>query len=148
MVAARYVENNPVAAGMAGRADAWPWSSARAHVTGRPDGLTDIAALGAHVANWRAMLERGLEAADEDERITRSLRSGRPLGLTGAEGGRRADHRNRKWGQSPLRRTWGLSPFVRGEKGGLSLFSAGWAAAQVWQDLPLMLVFVPLPLTV
>lgn len=80
MVAARYVENNPVAAGLVARAEAWPWSSARAHVEGRPDGLTDIAALAAHVPNWRAMLARGLEAADDDERIARAMRSGRPLG--------------------------------------------------------------------
>ena len=80
MVAARYVENNPVAAGLVGCAEAWPWSSARAHAEGRPDRLTDIAALAAHVPNWRAMLARGLEAADEDERIARATRSGRPLG--------------------------------------------------------------------
>jgi len=80
MVAARYIENNPVTAGLVKRADAWPWSSAHAHLTGRPDGLTEIAALGAQVANWGAMLERGLEAADEQERIARALRTGRPLG--------------------------------------------------------------------
>ncbi len=80
MVAARYVENNPVVAGMVGRAEAWPWSSARAHCEGRDDGLTDVAALGRHVANWRAMLSRGLETADEAERIERALRTGRPLG--------------------------------------------------------------------
>lgn len=80
MVAARYVENNPVAAGLVARAEAWRWSSARAHVERIPDGFTDIAALGAHVPNWRAMLARGLEAGDEDSRVERALRSGRPLG--------------------------------------------------------------------
>jgi putative transposase len=80
MVAARYVENNPVAAGVVGRAEAWAWSSARAHVDGRGDGLTDVEALGRHVPDWRAMLARGLEAADEAERIERALRTGRPLG--------------------------------------------------------------------
>lgn len=80
MVAARYVENNPVAAGMVSRAEDWPWSSARAHLGLGEDGLTDVAALGRHVANWRAMLERGLEAGDEDERVDQALRSGRPLG--------------------------------------------------------------------
>jgi len=80
MVAARYVENNPVAAGLVGRAEAWPWSSARAHVARHADGLTDVAALGAHVANWSAMLARGLEAADEEDAIERALRSGRPVG--------------------------------------------------------------------
>jgi putative transposase len=83
MTAARYVENNPVAAGLVGRAEAWPWSGARAHVARRADGLTDVAALGAHVANWSAMLARGLEAADSSdasEAIERALRSGRPVG--------------------------------------------------------------------
>ncbi|HEV2816221.1 MAG TPA: transposase [Allosphingosinicella sp.] len=80
MVAARYVENNPVAAGLVGQAEAWPWSSARAHIWRVADGLTDVAALGAHVANWRAMLARGLEAADEDQAIERALRTGRPPG--------------------------------------------------------------------
>ena len=80
MVAARYVENNPVAAGLVGRAQDWPWSSARAHVGGTADGLTDLAALAVHVPDWSAMLERGLEAADEAERIERALRSGRPAG--------------------------------------------------------------------
>lgn len=80
MVAARYVENNPVAAGLVGQAEAWAWSSARAHVERRADGLTDIDALGAHVANWRAMLARGLEAGDERALIAAAIRSGRPLG--------------------------------------------------------------------
>lgn len=79
-VAARYAENNPVKAGMVARAEDWPWSSARAHVGGRGDGLTDVAALGRHVRNWRAMLARGLEAGDEAERVERALRTGRPLG--------------------------------------------------------------------
>lgn len=80
MAAARYVENNPVAAGLVRRAESWPWSSARAHVERRPDGLTDIEALGVHVPDWGAMLARGLEAGDEDERIARAMRSGRPVG--------------------------------------------------------------------
>jgi putative transposase len=32
--ALRYVEHNPVRAGLTSAADDWPWSSARAHVTG------------------------------------------------------------------------------------------------------------------
>lgn len=79
-VAARYVENNPVRAGLAAEAGAWPWSSARAHLGGAPDGLTDVAALGDHIANWRAMLARGLEAADEVTEVEHASRSGLPLG--------------------------------------------------------------------
>ncbi len=80
MVAARYIEKNPVAAGLVARAEDWKWSSARAHLGLADDGLTAAAALGAHVANWRAMLARGLEASDEDARIEQALRSGRPVG--------------------------------------------------------------------
>lgn len=80
MVAVRYVENNPVAAKMVRRAEDWPWSSARAHLGLAADGLTDVAALSGHIANWSAMLARGLEAADEAETVEQAMRSGRPLG--------------------------------------------------------------------
>jgi putative transposase len=90
MAAVRYVEQNPVAAGMAKWAADWPWSSARSHLRGRrakDDPLTDVAALGAHVPNWRAMLRHGLEAggigaAGEAvaEAIEARLRTGRLLG--------------------------------------------------------------------
>lgn len=85
MAAVRYVENNPVAAGLAARAADWRWSSARSHVAGRRvagDPLTDVAALGAHVRNWRRMLAEGLEAGDAAEdaaAIEARLRTGRPL---------------------------------------------------------------------
>lgn len=89
MAALRYVDNNPVAAGMVARADDWRWSSARSHVAGKrvsDDPLTDVAALGGHVRNWRAALRHGLAAADADaagialaEQIEARLRTGRPL---------------------------------------------------------------------
>jgi putative transposase len=82
MVAARYIENNPVAAGLVAHAEDWPWSSARAHVEGRADGLTDITALGRHVPDWRAMLRRGLEAGNEAERVEAALRAERPVGAS------------------------------------------------------------------
>src|SRR5207237_7632571 len=59
MAAVRYVELNPVAAGMVAHAQDWRWSSARSHVARRRmagDPLTDVAALGRHVRNWQAML--------------------------------------------------------------------------------------------
>ena len=85
MAAVRYVENNPVAAGMVGEAGDWGWSSARSHLAGQrvaDDPLTDVAALSAHVGNWRAMLRVGLEAMDdpgEVEAIEARIRTGRPL---------------------------------------------------------------------
>ena len=90
MTAVRYVERNPVAAGMAREAGDWRWSSARSHLAGKrapDDPLTDVAALGHHVRNWRAMLRHGLEAGDLGaegeavaEEIEARLRTGRPLG--------------------------------------------------------------------
>ena len=35
VAAARYVELNPVRAGLVAAAEAWPWSSAKAHLIGR-----------------------------------------------------------------------------------------------------------------
>ena len=80
MAAIRYVENNPVVAGLVRAAGDWRWSSARAHLGLAEDSLTEIAALGQHVPNWRAMLEHGLEAGEMDEAIEASMRTGRPLG--------------------------------------------------------------------
>lgn len=77
MIAVRYIENNPVAAGLVAAAEQWTWSSARAHVSGRPDGLTDIASLSPHIGNWRAMLAKGLEAADENAVVEEALRRGK-----------------------------------------------------------------------
>ena len=84
MAAVRYVELNPVRAGLAERAEDWRWSSARAHVTGHADGITDLDALAGIYRNWRAMLRDGLEAGDvEDEEIAAieaHVRTGRPRG--------------------------------------------------------------------
>jgi putative transposase len=84
MAAVRYVELNPVRAKLVGAAEDWRWSSARAHVTGKPDGLTDLSALAGVHRNWRAMLRHGLEAGDMSEEeaaaIEAHIRTGRPRG--------------------------------------------------------------------
>ncbi len=84
MVAVRYVELNPVRAGLVARAEEWPWSSARAHVHGSSDGLTDLAALAGVHPNWQAMLRSGLEAGDlspeAEAAIEACQRTGRPWG--------------------------------------------------------------------
>lgn len=80
IAAARYVENNPVKAGLVGQAEEWRWSSARAHVHGKDDGLTDQNALAPHLPNWRAYLATGAEASEQDEVIEAALTSGRPQG--------------------------------------------------------------------
>jgi putative transposase len=79
VAAARYIELNPVRARLAAQPEDWPWSSARAHLTGRSDGLTEIGALGIPVAEWRDFLDQG---SDEEalDMIRRGERTGRPLG--------------------------------------------------------------------
>jgi putative transposase len=79
LAAARYVELNPVRAGMVKKPKAWPWSSARAHLTGKSDGITDIAALGIAPDQWAAFLDSGLDEPTL-ESIRRGERTGRPLG--------------------------------------------------------------------
>ena len=77
MFAARYIECNPVKAGIVATAEEWRWSSARAHIDGEDDGLTDWRELRQHVADWRTMLAEGLDASDA---VESALRSGRGLG--------------------------------------------------------------------
>jgi putative transposase len=45
MAAARYVALNPVRARLVARPQDWPWSSVRAHLAGRDDGLVEVAPL-------------------------------------------------------------------------------------------------------
>lgn len=79
MVALRYVENNPVKAGLVVTAEQWPWSSAAAHVARRADRLVGGMEFADAIPHWGAMLARGLEAAEEEaDSIEQALQSGRP----------------------------------------------------------------------
>lgn len=84
MTAVRYVELNPVRAKLVRNAEDWRWSSARAHVRGVSDGLTDPALLAGVHRNWRAMLKQGLEAGElppeTEAAIESHQRTGRPWG--------------------------------------------------------------------
>lgn len=77
LACARYVELNPVRAGLAARAEKWPWSSAAAHLAGRDDGLVRTAPMRKIVADWRGLLEQGLDEAERDA-FRRSARTVRP----------------------------------------------------------------------
>ncbi len=57
LAAARYVESNPVRAGLVADAAEWPWSSAGPHLSGRDDRLVKVAPLLAIVNDWRALLD-------------------------------------------------------------------------------------------
>jgi putative transposase len=72
----RYVELNPVRAGLVDRPEDWRWSSARAHLGLSEDGLTDLAPARERIADWGALLDAGLDDADR-EAIRDAERSGR-----------------------------------------------------------------------
>jgi putative transposase len=78
LAAALYVEMNPVRANLAADADAWPWSSARAHLAGKDDGLAKVSPLLEMVGDWKTFLAGANEDLLND--IRKHERSGRPLG--------------------------------------------------------------------
>ena len=79
LACARYVEQNPVRAGLARRARDWRWSSARAHLKGADDGLASVAPLLEMAPDWSDFLG-GRLAEDDDAAIRARERTGRPLG--------------------------------------------------------------------
>ncbi len=79
LACARYVELNPVRAGVVARPEDWPWSSAKAHLAGGGDATVAAEALLGRVADWRGFLDGGLDAAAL-ETLRRHGRSGHALG--------------------------------------------------------------------
>jgi putative transposase len=79
MSCARYVELNPLRAKLARRARDWKWSSARAHLARRDDGLVRVKPLLALAPDWADFLGEGL-GAEPLSAIRKSERTGRPLG--------------------------------------------------------------------
>jgi putative transposase len=79
LACARYVELNPVRAGLAARPEDWPWSSAHAHLGGPGDGLTDPLPLLERWPDWRSVIDGALEE-EALQAIRERERTGRPLG--------------------------------------------------------------------
>jgi putative transposase len=79
LAAVRYVELNPLRAGLVADAADWPSSSAQAHLCGRDDRLVRVAPMLAMVADWRGLLDSAIR--EEELRDLREHgRTGRPLG--------------------------------------------------------------------
>lgn len=77
LAAIRYVECNPVAAGMVQRAEDYAWSSAQAHVTKQANPILSPSFLDERITDWSAYLR----ADDKTPApIERHLGTGRPLG--------------------------------------------------------------------
>lgn len=82
LAAARYVEMNPVVAGLADDAAAWPRSSARAHLSATDDELIIAAPLLEMAGDWRLFLA-GAAKEEQINDIRMHERTGRPLGSEG-----------------------------------------------------------------
>ena len=75
----RYVEMNPVVAGLCESPGDWRFSSARAHLEGKDDKLVRVSPMLQRLGNWRGYLTRTTNG-DDAERIRKHTRTGRPLG--------------------------------------------------------------------
>lgn len=82
LAAARYVEMNPVKAGIVEDAAAWPWSSTRAHLAATDDELVTVTPLLQMARDWRLFLAGTAEEERVNE-IRKHERTGRPLGSEG-----------------------------------------------------------------
>ena len=78
LAASRYVELNPVRAGLVSDAADWPWSSAR-HLSGRDDRLVRAAPMLAMIADWRGLLSSAIRE-EELLDLREHARTGCPLG--------------------------------------------------------------------
>lgn len=79
LAAARYIELNPVRAQLCRRPEAWPWSSARAHLNDRPDKLLCDQTLRSLVRDWRQYLDQ-VESKKMIRSLHRHSANGRPAG--------------------------------------------------------------------
>lgn len=84
--AVRYVERNPVRAGMERRAEDYRWSSAAAHCGKRLDGLlnpeSDLSRKFSELEDWSTWLAEGDEA-EELQMLRRNVEKGLPCGSDG-----------------------------------------------------------------
>jgi putative transposase len=79
LAAVRYVEQNPVRAGLCPQPADWAWSSACAHLAGEDDALVSVAPMLERIKDWKSYL-----AAEDSpirvEKIRKHARTGRPMG--------------------------------------------------------------------
>ncbi len=79
LAAAKYIEMNPVRAGLSVTPVSYRWSSADAHLSGSDDGLVKAGPLSGIVGDWKAFLEEA-ESEPELKILRLHERTGRPLG--------------------------------------------------------------------
>ena len=79
IVAARYVELNPVRAGLCRRPEGWRWSSVHFHMHEHADPLITTGGMRAYVDDWRSYLGDALTRSEID-RLRQHTSTGRPAG--------------------------------------------------------------------
>lgn len=79
LAATRYVELNPVRAGLVKEPWSYPWSSAYSHLTGDDDRLVKVTPLLDIVQDWRGLLLSSVPDQEMNE-LRKHERTGRPLG--------------------------------------------------------------------
>ena len=79
LAAVRYVELNPVRAGLCTKAEDWRWSSVRAHLRGESDALVDVRPILELVSDWPAYLALS-DQPDTVATLQADSNTGRPAG--------------------------------------------------------------------
>ncbi len=79
LAAARYIELNPVRAGLVSSPGDYPWSSARAHLAARDDGLVRVSPLLERIPDWRRFIGERTEPEMLDV-LRKHAVTGMPLG--------------------------------------------------------------------
>jgi putative transposase len=79
MAAIRYVEGNPVRAGLVTRAEDYPWSSARAHVFKHKDPLIEFCPVQHEIKDWSGFISIAVPER-ELKNLRKSTITGRPAG--------------------------------------------------------------------
>jgi putative transposase len=117
LTALRYVTLNPVRARLVKHARDWPWSSARAHLTGRDDGVVTLAPVLERVIDFKTFLDE----APGDEAyaaLRRAETTGRPAGSDAW-----ISDLERRHGRTLTPRKRGPKPGVAENTGTAALFS-------------------------
>ena len=78
LAVARYIELNPVRAGLASLPQEYRWSSARAHLSVKSDGIVNPASLLRLIPDWNAFLAAG-DSGPLHDTIRQHENTGRPL---------------------------------------------------------------------
>lgn len=79
LAAVRYIETNPVKAGIVNQPEEYPWSSARAHIEEKDDNLVNVRPMLELIDDWKIFLSDTVQE-QERELFCRHERTGRPLG--------------------------------------------------------------------